>query len=121
MVGPHQLVTTVPPVGSLMKNHTLYHSLLHQRGAARNNSLCRFETAEEQGFAVIDYFCFLSPSQPLAILQVFESIRPPRIQELKVLITAKLLSNHVIEVKKVSQTSTIEALPLSAIKKKCVC
>ena len=76
---------------------------MHQRGAARNNSLCRFETAEEQGFAVIDYFCFLSSSQPLAILQVFESIRPPRIQELKVLITAKLLSNHVIEVKKVSQ------------------
>ena len=64
--------TTVPVVGRLMKNHTLYHSLLHQRGAARNNSLCMFETAEEQGFAVIDYFCFLLSSQLLAILQALE-------------------------------------------------
>ena len=64
--------TTVPAVGRLMANHTLYHSLLHQRGGARNNSLCMFETAEEQGFAVIDYFCLLLSSQLLAILQVLE-------------------------------------------------
>ena len=112
--------TTVPAVGRLMKNHTLYHSLLHQRGGPRNNSLCMFETADEQGFAVIDYFCLLSSSQPLAILQVFErtaesilkSIRPPRTQELKVLTTAKLLSNHVIEVKKLSQASINQLLVL---------
>ena len=87
-----------------MKNHTLYHSLLHQRGGARNNSLCMFETADEHGFAVIDYFCLLSSSQPLAILKVFErtaesvlkSIRPPRTQELKALASAKLLDYLVI-------------------------
>ena len=45
---------------------------------------------------------------------------PPRTQELKVLATAKLLSNHVIRVKKLSQGSTIKAVLLSAIKKKCV-
>ena len=88
-----------------------------------------FQTAEEhQGFAVIEYFCLLSSTQPLAILHEFErtpksilnSIRPPRTQELKVLTTAKQLSDHVTEVKKLSQASTIKAVPLSAIKKKCV-
>ena len=98
--------TTVPAVGKLMKNHTLYHSLLHQRGGARNNTICML-TAEEQGFAVIEYFCLLSSTQPLAILQVFErtpksilnSIRPPRTEELKVLTTAKQRTDHVIKVK----------------------
>ena len=45
------------------ENHTLYHSLLHQRGGPRNNSLCMFETPDEQGFGVIDCFCLLSSSQ----------------------------------------------------------
>ena len=48
-------------------NYT-YHSLLHQRSGAQNNSLCMFEKADEQGFTVIDFLCLLSFSLPLIIL-----------------------------------------------------
>ena len=119
---------TVPAIGRLMKDHTLYHSLLHNRGAAQNNCVCMFQTADEQGFAIIDYFCLLSSTQPMAMLKVYEcttesilkSIRPPRTQELELLNNAEILSNYIIQVKKLSQASTMKAVSLSAIKKKCV-
>ena len=81
-----------------------------------------FETADKVLLLLITSVCCHphNPWQYLKYLKELKSIRPPCPQELKVLPSAKLLANHVIEVRKLSQASSITAVLLSAIKKKCV-
>ncbi len=52
---------SVPAIGRVMKDRVIYHSLMHSADAARNNCVCTFQTQDEPGFALIDYFWLLPP------------------------------------------------------------
>ena len=116
---------TVPAISRVMKDRVLYHTRMHSTGGARNNRVCMFHTADEQGFALID---ILPLTQPIAVVKVYKldttsilgSIHPPRTRELQESNCDEQLSKYLIQVKELSLVSTLKAITLSDIKKKCL-
>ncbi len=129
-IGTHTntlLADSVPAVGRIMKDHTIYHSLMHSADAARNNCVCVFRNQDGLGYAFIRFFCLLPSAQPIAVLQMYDhttspttNIRPPRIPELLKQNTSVQISRHFTSVRKLSLASTLTAVTLSDIVNKCV-
>ena len=126
--GANLRTDVLPVFGRIKKSGVVYHSYLHSKGQGlRNSSICMFAdlSTDETCFGHIKLFCVVKNIQ-VTIVEQFEvtggspldELRCPQLSELRN--SNKVLKNIIYEVKKLSISSKIVAIPTSSILSKCV-